>query len=159
MSVDTRNNFAKILKQQRIMSGLTLQELAARSGVSTSHLCRIEREERFPSAHILQKIAKPLGFEEDELFTRAGYMSPQASITESETGTGRLDPNVARVLAQEPIEVQGAVLGIITILKFMGKAARSAEFPEFREYSRQKYPYLDEDLITMIEDLIEREKG
>lgn len=34
------------------------------------------------------------------------------------------------------------------------------EWPEFREYARQKYPAeLDEDLITMIEDLIERRRG
>ena len=33
------------------------------------------------------------------------------------------------------------------------------EWPEFREYARQKYSSeLDEDLITMIEDLIERRR-
>ena len=33
------------------------------------------------------------------------------------------------------------------------------EWPEFREYARKKYPNeLDEDLITMIEDLIERRR-
>ena len=38
--------------------------------------------------------------------------------------------------------------------------ADSAEWPEFREYARQMYPAeLDEDLITMIEDLIERRRG
>jgi transcriptional regulator with XRE-family HTH domain len=37
---------------------------------------------------------------------------------------------------------------------------KSAEWPEFREYAREKYPAeLDEDLITMIEDLIERRKS
>jgi hypothetical protein len=37
------------------------------------------------------------------------------------------------------------------------KGAR--EWPEFREYARKKYPNeLDEDLITMIEDLIERRR-
>ncbi len=34
------------------------------------------------------------------------------------------------------------------------------EWPEFREYARHKYPEeLDEDLIIMIEDLIERRRG
>ena len=33
------------------------------------------------------------------------------------------------------------------------------QWPEFREYARHKYPQeLDEDLITMIEDLIERRR-
>ena len=34
------------------------------------------------------------------------------------------------------------------------------EWPEFREYARHKYPAeLDEDMITMIEDLIERRRA
>jgi transcriptional regulator with XRE-family HTH domain len=37
---------------------------------------------------------------------------------------------------------------------------KSAEWPEFRDYAKQKYPdALDEDLITMIEDLIERRRS
>jgi transcriptional regulator with XRE-family HTH domain len=35
----------------------------------------------------------------------------------------------------------------------------ASEWPEFREYARQKYPQeLDDDLIVMIEDLIERRR-
>jgi transcriptional regulator with XRE-family HTH domain len=35
----------------------------------------------------------------------------------------------------------------------------TAEWPEFREYARRMYPNeLDEDMITMIEDLIERRR-
>jgi len=120
-----KNDLGKIIKQQRITVPLTLQELAAKSGVSSSHLGRIERGERFPSAHILQKIATPLGFEEDELFTLAGYLSPQPpSIAEASPGYGggRLDPYVARVLAQEPVDVQRAVIGILTILKSLAKS-------------------------------------
>ncbi len=34
---------------------------------------------------------------------------------------------------------------------------KTAELPDFREYAKRKYPReLDEDLITLIEDLIER---
>ncbi len=93
--------------------------------VSPSHLGRIERGERYPSARILRKIAKPLGFEEDELFTQAGYLSsPQTSmVSESNANynNGRLDPYVAKVLAQEPPEVQYAVIGILTMLKNIAK--------------------------------------
>jgi len=39
-------------------------------------------------------------------------------------------------------------------------AAGPVEWPEFRDYARRKYPdELDEDLIIMIEDLIERRRG
>jgi hypothetical protein len=36
----------------------------------------------------------------------------------------------------------------------------SAQWPEFREYANLKYPNeLDEDIITMVEDLIERRRA
>ncbi len=119
------NDLGKIIKQQRITVPLTLQELTAKSGVSSSHLGRIERGERFPSAHVLRKIARPLGFEEDELLTLAGYLSPQPRrIAEESPGYsgGRVDPYVARVLAQEPVDVQRAVIGILIILKSIAKS-------------------------------------
>ena len=120
------NHLGRIIKQQRISLPLTLQELASRAGVSASHLGRIERGERFPSAHILQRIAKPLGFEENELFTLAGYLSPQSPMIAERNpsyGSERLDPYVARVLAQEPVEMQRAIIGILTILKSIAKGA------------------------------------
>jgi len=119
------NDLGKIIKQQRITVPLTLQELTAKSGVSSSHLGRIERGERFPSAHVLQKIARPLGFEEDELLTLAGYLSPQPRRIAEENpdySGRRVDPYVARVLAQEPVDVQRAVIGILTILKSLAKS-------------------------------------
>ncbi|MFH1031900.1 MAG: helix-turn-helix transcriptional regulator [Chloroflexota bacterium] len=113
-----------MLKHQRVLLTLTLQELAAKSGVSISHLGRIERGERFPSAHTLRKLSKPLNFEEDELFTLAGFLSPQTpSIAENRPtyNNHRLDPYVAKVLTQEPIEIQRAVLGILSNLKNFSK--------------------------------------
>ena len=125
MRDNNENNLGEIIRQQRISMPLTLQELATMSGVSSSHLGRIERGERFPSASILRKIAGPLGFEEDELFTLAGYLSPQPSgIAESgrDYHAGRLVPYVARMLAQEPVEVQHSVIGILTILKSIARS-------------------------------------
>jgi len=119
------DHLGKIIKQRRVAVPLTLQELAALSGVSSSHLGRIERGERFPSARILRKIAKPLDFDEDELFTFAGYLSPQApGVAEGspEYSGGRLDPYVASLLAREPVDVQRAVIGFLTILKSIAKS-------------------------------------
>ncbi|GAI90862.1 unnamed protein product, partial [marine sediment metagenome] len=65
------NDLATMIRQQRVMKRLTQTQLSEMSGVSGSHLGRIERGERFPSAHILGKIAQPLGFEESELFILA----------------------------------------------------------------------------------------
>jgi len=124
MDSNYKNHIGGIIKQQRISIPLTLQELAGKAGVSASHLGRIERGERFPSAHILRKVAGPLGFEENELFTLAGYLSAQPSmIAEASPGyaSRQLDPYVARVLSQEPVEVQRAVIGILTMLRSIAR--------------------------------------
>ena len=119
------NELGRILRQQRIAIPLTLQELATLSEVSSSHLGRIERGERFPSARILRKIAKPLGFDENELFTLAGFLSPQSLGVAEEADLGysrrNLDPYVARILAEEPVDIQRAVIGILAILKSVAR--------------------------------------
>jgi transcriptional regulator with XRE-family HTH domain len=51
---------------------------------------------------------------------------------------------------------------ILAIVGHISRVAErpAAEWPEFREYALHKYPAeLDEDLITMIEDLIERRRA
>ncbi|HUV55903.1 MAG TPA: helix-turn-helix transcriptional regulator [Dehalococcoidales bacterium] len=113
------NEIGKTLKQQRLMIPLTLRELAAKSGVSASHIGRVERGERFPSGHILRKIAKPLDLDESLLLTIAGYLSPDSS---SETGEEprlyrQLDPYVAKVLSEEPVQVQRTMVTLFIMLK------------------------------------------
>ena len=129
---DYRKNLGKVLKQQRHSANLTLHELSAASSVSPSHLGRIEKGERFPSAAILKRIAKPLNFCEDELFTLAGYLSPRlAPETESDTAESqnKLDPYVAKILAQESVEVQRTVVGLLTILKSIAASFTPTKIP------------------------------
>ena len=116
----TRESLKKVIRHRRTTIPLTLHELAAASGVSVSHLARIESGGRFPSARTLGKIAKPLGFTEQELLILAGYISPHSSTLKEdpeEYAVGRLDMRVAKALAQEPIEVQRAVLKMLPLLK------------------------------------------
>ncbi len=119
------NHLGRIIKQHRTAMLLSLRALATASGLSLSHLGRIERGERFPSAYILRRIAKPLAFDERELFTLAGFLSPihteEAKRKAGGTVLG-LEPYVAKVLAEEPLEVQRAVIGILAILKSLAKS-------------------------------------
>lgn len=55
--------FGKELKLRRLTRGLTMVELAKLSGVSPSHIGRIERGERSPSYDIAIKLKKALGAE------------------------------------------------------------------------------------------------
>jgi len=113
-------DLSKMLKQQRLMAELTLRQLSDSSGVSSSHLGRIERGERFPSGYILRKIAKPLELDESQLLILAGYLSPQSSS--GEYSLGQLDPYVAKVLSEEPVTIQRAVVSLLTVVKAIAKS-------------------------------------
>ena len=122
------SKIGEIIKQKRLSIPLTLCELGNDSGVSQSHIGRIERGERLPSARVLRKIAKPLGFREEELFMLAGFLSgPSGDQGNSSSSTYRnlkIDPYVAHFLAGEPAEVQRAVIGILSLLKIIAKAIK-----------------------------------
>jgi len=45
----------------------------------------------------------------------------------------------------------------VALMLFLQALGGEIELPEFRDYIREKYPGLDEDLVTMIEDLIKRQ--
>lgn len=119
MAVNSKD-LGEIIHERRRMSKLTLHRLSAMSGVSPSHLARIERKERYPSARILHKIAKPLNFDENELFRLAGYLSTpsRTDTVRPEPGPGSygLDPDVVNVLAQQPFKVQRAVVDILNVI-------------------------------------------
>ncbi len=131
MVVKNTKDLTKIIKYQRTSVPLTLQELSDKSSVSVAHLNRIERGQRFPSAHVLRKIAKPLGFGEDELFMLAGRL-PTQSATEAERREGYankgLDTYVASVLAQEPVKVQRTVIMILSILRILAKVTEKRRY-------------------------------
>lgn len=124
---DNNKSLGRLLRQRRLMMGLTLHKLAVVSAISSSHLGRIERGERFPSAAILQKMAAPLGFEESELFSLAGYLSPLSAGVKEENADylgGQLDSYVRKMLASEPVEVQRSAIGILNMLKSIARALK-----------------------------------
>jgi len=55
----------------------------------------------------------------------AGFLSPQTPSVADERNPSysarQLDPYVAKILAEEPIEVQRAVIGILSILKSVAR--------------------------------------
>ena len=54
-----------------------------------------------------------------------------------------------------PLEKVLALAGHLPLLR----QTAPADWPEFREYARRKYPQLDEDFITMIEVYLERRRA
>ena len=76
------------IKGLRLLAGLTLRQLSVESSVSASHLGRIERGERLPSARILRKIAKPLGFDQSEPLSFVDFLLAQPSQMHESSSNG-----------------------------------------------------------------------
>src|SRR5215207_9941662 len=68
------------LREQRLASRLSLRQLAEQVGVSNPYLSQIERGLRRPSAEVLQGLSKALRVSADQLYIRAGIVSPDEGI-------------------------------------------------------------------------------
>src|SRR5919112_3796030 len=68
------------LKEQRTQARLSLRQLAEQAGVSNPYLSQIERGLRKPSAEVLQQIAKALRISAEQLYIRAGILSPDDGV-------------------------------------------------------------------------------
>ena len=67
------------LREQRVSARLSLRQLAEQAGVSNPYLSQIERGLRRPSAEVLQQLAKALRISAEQLYLRAGIVSPDHS--------------------------------------------------------------------------------
>src|SRR5687768_4391071 len=82
----TVGSLGDYLREQRTQSRLSLRQLAEQVGVSNPYLSQIERGLRRPSAEVLQQIAKALRISAEQLYIRAGIVSP----TDGAAGTVEL---------------------------------------------------------------------
>jgi transcriptional regulator with XRE-family HTH domain len=73
----TVGSLGDYLREQRLASRLSLRQLAEQAGVSNPYLSQIERGLRKPSADVLQQIAKALRISAEQLYIRAGIVSPE----------------------------------------------------------------------------------
>ncbi|MBF4765427.1 helix-turn-helix transcriptional regulator [Nocardioides islandensis] len=71
------DQLGEYLREQRTASRLTLRQLADQVGVSNPYLSQIERGLRRPSAEVLQQLAKALRVSAEQLYIRAGIVSPE----------------------------------------------------------------------------------
>ncbi len=78
--VKTVGSLGDYLKDQRVSARLSLRQLADQAGVSNPYLSQIERGLRKPSAEVLQQIAKALRISAEQLYIRAGILSPDDGV-------------------------------------------------------------------------------
>jgi transcriptional regulator with XRE-family HTH domain len=76
----TVESLGEYLREQRESSRLSLRQLAEQAGVSNPYLSQIERGLRRPSAEVLQQLAKALRISAEQLYLRAGIVSPDEGV-------------------------------------------------------------------------------
>jgi transcriptional regulator with XRE-family HTH domain len=76
----TVESLGDYLRQQRLAAKLSLRQAAELAGVSNPYLSQIERGLRRPSAQVLQQLAKALRISAEQLYVRAGIVSPDEGV-------------------------------------------------------------------------------
>jgi transcriptional regulator with XRE-family HTH domain len=108
----TVDNLGEYLKEQRTASKLSLRQLSEVAGVSNPYLSQIERGLRKPSADVLQQIAKALRISAEQLYIRAGILSPEDGLGGSVELAVLSDPGLTERQKQSLLDVYASFLAI-----------------------------------------------
>lgn len=100
------------LREQRLASRLSLRQLAELAGVSNPYLSQIERGLRKPSAEVLQQIAKALRISSEQLYVRAGILSPDEGSGGSVEVAVLSDPLLTERQKQSLLDVYASFLAL-----------------------------------------------
>ena len=112
----TVESLGDYLKEQRVAARLSLRQLAEQAGVSNPYLSQIERGLRRPSAEVLQQIAKALRISAEQLYIRAGILSPEDGVGGATALTVELavlsDPGLTERQKQSLLDVYASFLAL-----------------------------------------------
>ena len=111
----TVESLGDYLKEQRVSSRLSLRQLADQAGVSNPYLSQIERGLRKPSADVLQQIAKALRISAEQLYLRAGILSPEDLQARGERSVELAvlaDPGLSERQKQSLLDVYASFLAL-----------------------------------------------
>ncbi len=132
----TVGSLGDYLKEQRTTAHLSLRQLADQAGVSNPYLSQIERGLRKPSAEVLQQIAKALRISAEQLYIRAGILSPDDGVG----GTVELavvsDPGLTERQKQSLLDVYASFLAL--------NAAESEDSAEVADVAQEDAPTITE---------------
>src|SRR5215470_1578350 len=108
----TVQSLGEYLKEQRVASRLSLRQLAEQAGVSNPYLSQIERGLRRPSAEVLQQLAKALRISAEQLYIRAGIVSPDDGVGGSVELAVLGDPELTERQKQTLLDVYASFLAL-----------------------------------------------
>jgi transcriptional regulator with XRE-family HTH domain len=108
----TVESLGDYLREQRVSARLSLRQLAAQAGVSNPYLSQIERGLRRPSAEVLQQLAKALRISAEQLYLRAGLVSPDDGVGGSVELAVLGDPQLTERQRQTLLDVYASFLAL-----------------------------------------------
>ena len=108
----TVENLGEYLRDQRVSAQLSLRQLAEQAGVSNPYLSQIERGLRRPSAEVLQQLAKALRISAEQLYIRAGIVSPDVGVGGSVELAVLGDPVLSERQKQTLLDVYASFLAL-----------------------------------------------
>lgn len=127
--VKTVGSLGDYLKEQRTTARLSLRQLADQAGVSNPYLSQIERGLRKPSAEVLQQIAKALRISAEQLYIRAGILSPDDGVGGSVELAIVSDTGLTERQKQSLLDVYASFLAL-NAAESEGSAEAADEAPE-----------------------------
>lgn len=105
-------SLGEYLKEQRVSAEMSLRQLADQAGVSNPYLSQIERGLRKPSAEVLQQIAKALRISAEQVYVRAGILSPDSNIGGSVELAVLADPSLTERQKHSLLDVYHSFLAL-----------------------------------------------
>ena len=108
----TVESLGEYLREQRVSSRLSVRQLAEQAGVSNPYLSQIERGLRRPSAEVLQQLAKALRISAEQLYIRAGIVSPDGGVGGSVELAVLGDPTLTERQKQTLLDVYASFLAL-----------------------------------------------
>ena len=121
------------LKEQRISAEMSLRQLADQAGVSNPYLSQIERGLRKPSAEVLQQIAKALRISAEQVYVRAGILSPDSNVGGSVELAVLADPNLTERQKHSLLDVYHSFLALNSRVTDDAPAADETAEPHHEE--------------------------
>ena len=106
----TVESLGEYLREQRVSSRLSVRQLAEQAGVSNPYLSQIERGLRRPSAEVLQQLAKALRISAEQLYLRAGIISPDEGVGGSVELAVLGDPTLTEQQKQTLLDVYASFI-------------------------------------------------
>ena len=100
------------LREQRGQAQMSLRQLAELTDVSNPYLSQIERGLRRPSAEVLQQIAKALRISAEQVYVRAGILSPDSNVGGSVELAVLADPTLTERQKHSLLDVYHSFLAL-----------------------------------------------